>query len=134
MSQENVELVRSICRDWERGDFSSIEWAHSDIEFVFRGGPSPGSVRGMTAMAEVWRDFLSAWDEWRQKATEYRDLDDERVLVFLHGSGRGKASGLDLGQFREEGANVFHVHDGKVTRIVIYTDRERALADLGLSE
>ena len=134
MSQENVELARSIFAAWERGDYSSAEWAHPEIEFVAADGPTPGSWTGLAAMAEAWREALSAFEELRAEADEYRALDDGRVLVLMHFSGRGKTSGLEVGDIQMKGANLFHVRDGKVTRLVTYWDRERAFADLGLEE
>jgi ketosteroid isomerase-like protein len=134
MSQENVEIVRSIYADWERGDYSSAEWAHPEIEYVFADGPAPGTWRGLAGMAKGWRDFLSAWEDPRPAAEEYRELDDERVLVFFRRSGRGKASGVELGQMQSKGATLFHLRGGKVTRLVIYHDGGRAFADLGLVE
>jgi hypothetical protein len=61
-------------------------------------------------------------------------LDDERVLVFFHSTGRGKTSGLDLAQMHSAAAGLFHVRDSKVTKFVVYLDRDRALADLGLQD
>jgi hypothetical protein len=81
MSGENVEIVRPIYAAWERGDFTSAEWAHPDIEFVVADSVDAGSVTGLAGMAEAW-----------------------------------------------------HVHAGRVSRLVLYWDRERALADLGISE
>ncbi|HWW90458.1 MAG TPA: hypothetical protein VNY35_06745 [Solirubrobacteraceae bacterium] len=48
-------------------------------------------------------------------------------------SGRGATSGLELGQMQAKGASLFHIHDGKVARIVPYWDRDHAFADLGLA-
>jgi ketosteroid isomerase-like protein len=131
---ENLDLVRSIYADWEHGEYGSAEWAHPKIECVHADGPSPRSSMGLAEMAASSRDYLSAFEEYRQEAKEYRELDAERVLVLLERSGRGKVSGLELGQTMTRGAHVFHVHDGKVTRFVAYWDRNRALADLGLAE
>jgi ketosteroid isomerase-like protein len=131
---DNLDLVRSIVADWERGDFSRSEWAHPEIEYGFGDGPEPDSWRGADAMRESWRDFLRAWAGYRVRADEYRGLDDDRVLVLLHAAGHGKTSGLELGATGEQGANVFQVTNGKVTKLVVYFDRDRALADLGLKE
>jgi ketosteroid isomerase-like protein len=131
---ENLDLVCSICADWERGDWSSTEWAHAEIEFRLADGPNPGSWTGVTKMAQVWSDFLSTWEDARLEAEELRELDDERVLLLFHRWGRGRMSGLELGQFETQGATLFHARNGKVTRAVVYFDRDRALADLGLEE
>jgi ketosteroid isomerase-like protein len=133
MSRENVELVRSIYAAWERGDYSSAEWAHPEIEFVIADGPTPGSWTGVAGRAEGARSWLDAWEDYRTQVEGYRELDNERVLVLVRRSGRGRASGLELGQMRAEGAGLFQIRDGKVTRLVSYFDRERAFADLGLA-
>ena len=84
-------------------------------------------------MSQAMRDWLSAWEGFHQEAEEYRELDNERVLVLLSWGGRGKTSGLELGQVRAQGGSLFHVRDGKVTRLVVYWDRERVLAELASS-
>ncbi len=133
MPSANLDLVRSIHAAWERGDYSSAEWAHPDVEYVIADGPSPGSWTGRAGLAEGWREYLGTWEGYRIVVDEYRELDDERVLVLVHVSGRGKVSGLELGQMNADTVGLFHIRYGKVTRMVQYFDRERALADLGLA-
>ena len=87
---------------------------------------------GLGGMAEAWHDWLSVWEEFGNHADAYRELDDERVLVLTRRSGRGKISGLEIGEMRTHGAQLFHVRNGMVTKYVFYFDRDRALADLGL--
>jgi ketosteroid isomerase-like protein len=132
---ENLDLVRSIYARWEHGDYSSLEWAHPELEWEFAAdGPAPRGGTGLAGMAADWREYISAFDEVRNMPEEYLELDGERVLVLQHLSGHGKTSGLDLDQVpSEQGAVLFHIRDGKVTRLVGYFERSAALADLGLA-
>jgi len=84
-------------------------------------------ANGARANVEPWQDFSFA-------LAEYRQLDRERVLVLHSYRGRGKTSGVDLGTVRAEGAQLFHIRDRRVARLVHYWDRDRALSDLGLAE
>jgi ketosteroid isomerase-like protein len=133
MASANVDLVRSICAAWERGDFSSAGWAHPEIEFVIADGPTAGRWTGLAGATESFRGMLHAWEGFRVSAAEYLELDGERVLALIDRRGRGKTSGLELGELKTSGAILFQVRDGKVTRLVHYYDRERAFADLGLA-
>jgi ketosteroid isomerase-like protein len=76
---------------------------------------------------------MGAWEDFRIEADEYLELDEERVVVLVHFTGRGKASGLEIEHLQGKGAHVFHFRDGRVTRRVVYFDRDRALAELGLA-
>jgi ketosteroid isomerase-like protein len=130
---ENLDLVRSIYADWERGDFSRTEWANPEIEFVSADGLQPGRWMGVISMLERWREGETVWEDSRVEADDYRELDDERVLVLVRRRGRGKTSGLELGLLQTRGAGLFHIRDGRVTRYVTYFDRDHAFADLGLA-
>jgi ketosteroid isomerase-like protein len=131
MDSANVNVVRSIFAAWGRGDFSSTNWADPEIEYVFADGPAPGTWKGLAAMQEASRDWVSAWEDWRAEAESYEQLDDERVFVLMSYAGRGKASGLDLGEMHAGAASLWQVRAGRVTRVVCWWDRAHALAELG---
>ncbi len=133
MSSATLDLVRSINTAHERGDFSSADWAHPEIEYVIADGPSPGRWVGADGMAQAFRENLIGWKNFRTEVDEYRELDDERVLVLTRSTAQGKAGGLVVGQMRTRGAALYQVSAGKVTKLVYYWERERALADVGLA-
>jgi hypothetical protein len=78
---------------------------------------------------------VSVWDDYFVVADDYQELDGERVLVRVRASGLGKASGVQIERTTatRQGANLFHLQGGSVTRLVVYFDYDRALADLGLT-
>jgi hypothetical protein len=108
------------------------EWAHPEIEFVIADGPEPGSSVGPGEVSEILRGYLTALEDFRMLADEYRELGAEQVLVLFRRSGRGQHSGVEVWQFGTKGAWVFHIRCGRITKVVGYFDWERAFADLGL--
>ncbi len=129
----NVELVRSIFAAWERGDFSSAEWADPEIEYTMADGPSPGRWVGLAAMAEAVGTLLNVFENLRAEAEEYHELDNQRVLVLVLNTGRGRTSGIEVDKMHAGGAILFEIRGGKVTRLVTYFQRDRALVALGLT-
>jgi hypothetical protein len=128
---ENLDLVRSIYEDWERGNFSRDDWADPAIELVRPVSVDGDAIRGRDASAGGWREWLGAWKDFHAEAHDYRALEGDRVLVFgrMRGIGRLSETRIDT-----ETVNLFQFRDRKVVRLVLYSNRDRALADLGLKE
>jgi ketosteroid isomerase-like protein len=125
---ENAEIVRGIYRAWERGDFSSIDWADPEIEFDIPG-PSE-TANGISEMSRVWGGFLEAYSDLRLQATEYFERGDVVVTRQLF-QGKGRASGIPVDDIM--GGCTFTLRDGKVVRFQGYTNLDDALADAGIS-
>jgi ketosteroid isomerase-like protein len=128
MSQENVEIVRSIYAAWAKGDFPSDEWADPNIEF---GMPSEAASCGVEAMGRSWADFLSSWEDVATVPEEF-GAEGDRVLALHEFRGQGRRSGIPAADF--SGACVFTLKEGTVVRLILYTHRSEALEAVGLRE
>jgi hypothetical protein len=104
MPSPNLDLVRSICAEWERGRYSSVEWVHPEGELVIEDIPGSGSWKGVAAAVAAWGEFLEAWEGHQVEVDEYRELDTGRVLTLGAFRARGKASGVDVEQLRNNGS------------------------------
>jgi ketosteroid isomerase-like protein len=129
----NLELVHAIFADWERGDLSSVDWADPKIDFVFADGPEPGTHVGREAMQELFRGWLNSFANFRLLADRVIEIDSHRVLALTHAGGQGKTSGVNLTVAGSAFGHLFELRGGKVARLVVYFDRDHALAELGLT-
>jgi ketosteroid isomerase-like protein len=122
MSEENVEIVRRVYEDWARGDFSSTEAFHPDVEFDMVDWPHPAKSRGVAAMAETWGTTLAAWNDFRSIPTAFVDR-GRNVLVLNRIQARGRESGAEVSA---DTASVFTFEAGKVARLALHWDVEAA--------
>jgi ketosteroid isomerase-like protein len=129
VSQANVDVVKGIFHAWERGDFSSVDWADPDIEFSIPG-PDTHVYRGVEAMGRAWAEWLNAFDEFSVLGEEFHEAGNKVVVRQLF-RGKGKGSGIPID--RIPGAAVFTLRDGKVIRFEGHITLEGAMASAGLA-
>ena len=136
MSQENVELVSRVYADFGLSPRLVEAAAQAgliapDAEFDYSALlPDGPVVRGV----EAWGEYVdsSPWGGSLELVSErIFDVDDERVLVFVHSSAEGEGSGAAV---KGRTATEFTIRDGVIVRIKLYKDRTEALKAAGLSE
>jgi uncharacterized protein len=138
MSQENVEIVRGVWEAWERGDTDAvfalydpaIVWeAHGDP--IFGGSPVDGLYQGHEGVRQFFREWRESFDAWQAHAETFIDAGDN-VVVGYRASGRGKASGAEIGN--RVFWLVYRIRNGLVVRIHLFANKALALVAAGLSE
>jgi ketosteroid isomerase-like protein len=134
MPQENVDLVR-----WAFAEFGSTrdgpeKAARSgliapDVEIDFAAMyPDAPIIRGFEASLG-YLDSLPRGRSVKAKAERFSDVDDERVVVFVHATAEGEGSGVPV-EMRD--AHEFTIRDGVFVRWKLYADRAEALEAAGL--
>jgi uncharacterized protein len=132
MSQENVELVRSIVEAWNHGDYSmALELADPEIRVeAALGGTFDGTYQGPTEARRFLEDFWRNYEQSHTDVDEYISAGDN-VVFAAHLRGRGKGSGVEV---EMRNWQVCTVRDGKIVRYRLFATKREALEAAGLRE
>jgi ketosteroid isomerase-like protein len=128
MSEKNVELVRRVYERWACGDFSEGDVFSPDVEFEMPDWPHSAGSRGVDGMRSIWQGTLAAWDDFRAEPDRFLEA-GRHVVVLTHVHARGKDSGAEVSA---DTATVWTIEAGRVVRLVLYWDSDKALEDMGL--
>ena len=131
INEANIEVLRPVYEQFAEGNFRPVTDAYGpDLEWGWSEEfpDIAGVERGAEGQSERMLTWLRTWEHWRVEAEEYRTNGD-LVVVLTRYIGRGKGSGVDVDT---PGAHLWTVRDGRAVRMVVFSDRERALEAAGL--
>ena len=125
-----MDVVKRSYAAFRRGDIEGwLETLDSDIEWqAAREDPDAALHRGHDGVLRYLGQWTEAYDGLQVEPREFIDGGD-RILVWVHITGRGRASGLDLDM---QQAQIATVRGGKIVRTDEYFDRAEALASMGI--
>jgi hypothetical protein len=147
MSEENVELARHlypgpidmarVIADPEatrafRERFEPL----AEPDFETRVDPAAVAVgfgenaQGPEGFLDIFREWVGAFESWIAEATEFLEVDDDRVLVMCTFLARWEGQQAEL---EVEGANLLTFRDGRLLRLELFLDRADALNAAGIS-
>ena len=133
MSQENVEIVRRIYAEVTAHSATPAELVDTDVE-VDQTDASPEDaepIRGFEAADEAMREYWETFENFQVELEAVIHGDREQVVTCVRDGGQIKGSNAEVwNRF----FHVWTIGDGKVSRLSIHLDRNRALDAAGLSE
>jgi ketosteroid isomerase-like protein len=133
VSPTNLELIRAVLEAWGRGDIEEPLREHFEptarldlSENIFNSAV----YEGYDDIARQRREVSEVWDHFKIEVEQFFEGKDV-VVAHTHEHGRGKASGVEVDR---DTAFLFRLHEGKISEVRSYRDRDRALADAGLAD
>ncbi len=130
MSQENVEIVLGMLRDWTGGNRDAARAVIAE-DVVFRIPPIDiGAGAGRIELERGLEGWRQTWEDFSVVPGEVIDAGD-RVLVVMRQQGRGRESGAEVDL---TSAGVYTVRGSKIVSMEFFETRAAALEAVGLSE
>jgi ketosteroid isomerase-like protein len=128
MSEENLEIVRTVIDAYDQGDSdAAFRYASPELEYDLSrtAGPYRG-VYGLDQARGIFEEFVAFWASSRVEPHEYIEVGDDVVVPWTaHMVGR---DGIEV---RARVAWTFTVRDGEIQRICVYQSKEEALEAAG---
>jgi ketosteroid isomerase-like protein len=106
----DVEALVALCEPDFRLDMS---------DRVF----NPAVYEGAEGIRQFYADVKEVWETFTWQPVEVHELDD-RVVVVLHSTAKGRGSGLELDR---RSAMSWRVADGRLASMTFYRDPDEAL-------
>jgi uncharacterized protein len=133
MSQENVEIVQTAFRAFERGDMDSVlQLCDEDIEITQDAnllGVS-GHQHGHAGVLEAFALWPGLWDDFQVEILRLHDIGDHVVVATVN-RGRGKDSGVPV---EMPFTFLFSIRAGKIAEWRLFMSEDQALKAVGLAE
>jgi ketosteroid isomerase-like protein len=133
MSEENVEVMRTLFERMNQTGYQPEELWHSDGVLVnFRESPIPGPYEGHEGLRKWREDLFEVVKEGRFDVESLTDADDANAVVAkVRLRGRARHTDIDVDVPFSITA---WIRDGLVSRTESYTDHAEALKAAGLSQ
>lgn len=133
MSQQNVEVMRTLFGRFNRSGVLPEELWHPDGELVnFRESPIPGPYRGHEGLRKWRENLFEVVKEGRFDVESLTDADQASAVVAKVRL-RGRARHTDI-EVDVPFSITAWLRDGRVFRSESYTDHAEALEAAGLAE
>jgi ketosteroid isomerase-like protein len=131
MSQENVEVVRSIYASLNRGDWdAAFRFTDPDFEVTFQRGPNAGTHRGRDAVQAIIKDQREAFDAWTIEVERAFERGDQVVIVI---KSHLRPKGTDA-EFELRNGHIWTIREGVAVSLRGFPNPEEALEAAGLRE
>lgn len=114
MAEANVEALRRGYEALNQGDLSPVlELLDPEIEWHEPGdSPEAGTHHGRDSFERFLRGWMDSFEGFRVVPVEVAERGD-KLIAFVHQSGRGRASGVEVDARL---AHVWTVEDGRAVR------------------